>query len=270
MSFLTEVKGWTPVIDALTKEFSLTTSAVYGVVWRYCQGEDRICRASLETIGEHIGVDKATVMRHIKKLCDAGYLVDLTPELRNVPHIYADAGRAKIINLIEAQTVAQCNTSKRKKHQTVAQDNVTVAECNKSVAQSQLKKEEKESKKEGARPKQIQLAPIPAALADLCRIRPELMTNGLAHEVQESTNLLQQAGITPDLIRAFGEWWYKNDWRGRKGEAPKPRQVCETWMQFEDTKSGNDHGQGRGFTAEQLEAIRLREQESEQERRGRR
>lgn len=154
-NLLTEVKGWTPVIDALTNEFGLVTAAVYGVVWRYCQGEKKVCEASLETIASHLKVDRATALRHIKKLCDSGYLQDLTPELRNVPHTYADTGKAKIIGLVEAQTVAHNNSKKNKtvaeNNSSVAQDNTftqTVAQNNKTVAESYLKKEEKESKKD--------------------------------------------------------------------------------------------------------------------------
>ena len=41
-SFLTEVKGFTPVIDIVVKDTSLVTAVVYGRIWRYCQMEDRV------------------------------------------------------------------------------------------------------------------------------------------------------------------------------------------------------------------------------------
>jgi len=105
-NFLAQVKGFTPVIDTLVEEIGLMPALVYGVVWRYCQMEDGICRASLEKIGSRIGISRKTVERHIKELCRAGYLKDMTPDLRNRPHIYANTGRAKIVGLVEAQ-VAQ-------------------------------------------------------------------------------------------------------------------------------------------------------------------
>lgn len=104
MSFLTEVKGFTPIIDALAQETSLTTAAVYGVVWRYCQMDDRICRASVETIAERIGVSRKTAERHLTILVDLGYLIDTTPNRKNAPHIYKDAGRIKVIGLVEARS----------------------------------------------------------------------------------------------------------------------------------------------------------------------
>jgi hypothetical protein len=133
-TILANVDGFTPVIDSLVEEMGLMTAAVFGRIWRYCQMEDGVCKASLESIGKWIGVDKATVMRHAKVLCDNGYLKDLTPDLRNRPHVYADTGKAGIS--IQLSGVAH---SKAKK-QTVADSNATVAECNVGVAESQLNK----------------------------------------------------------------------------------------------------------------------------------
>ena len=121
-NILTEVDGWTPLIDELTKELGLVTSAVYGRMWRFCRGERRVCDASLETIATDLHLDKATVMRHAKKLCDEGYMMDLTPNLRNSPHTYADTGKIRIYAKVG-----------------VAHDNATVAENNATVAENQLK-----------------------------------------------------------------------------------------------------------------------------------
>ena len=122
--FLSEVKGFTPVIDVLVHELGLMPAVAYGAVWRYCQMEDGVCKASMAKIARRIGVDRATVHRHIKALCEAGYLKDLTPERRNCPHIYADTGRAKIKGLLavessvaesnsKLQTVAECDSSEK-------------------------------------------------------------------------------------------------------------------------------------------------------------
>jgi len=127
---LSEVEGWTPLIDDLTKRYGLTTSAVFGRIWRFCQGEKQKCTASLDTIALDLHLDRATVMRHAKKLCDKGYLSDLTPDARNVPHEYADTGKAGI--RISLEGVAQDNTLIK-----------TVAQDNKTVAQSQLKIQER-------------------------------------------------------------------------------------------------------------------------------
>jgi DNA-binding MarR family transcriptional regulator len=102
--FLSEVKGFTPVIDVLAQELGLMRAVVYGAVWRYCQMENRVCTASLEKIAKRASISRSAVKRHIKELCKAGYLKDLTPDLRNHPHIYADTGEVKIKELLATKT----------------------------------------------------------------------------------------------------------------------------------------------------------------------
>ncbi len=67
----------TRIFDELVPQFGLIGAAVYGVVWRYCQMRDGACRASYETLGAEIGVEKSTVRRHVRKLRDAQYLAQI-------------------------------------------------------------------------------------------------------------------------------------------------------------------------------------------------
>lgn len=106
-TFLSSVKGFTPVIDVLADELGLISASVYGVVWRYCQGPRGVCQASFETIAAHLGISRRSVIRHVKRLVEYGYLEDLTPELENQPHTYADTGRAGIMGLVEARVEAR-------------------------------------------------------------------------------------------------------------------------------------------------------------------
>jgi hypothetical protein len=102
-TILTETKGFTPVIDVLAQELGLMTAVVYGIVWRYCQMENKVCSASRETIAEHANISTKTVDRHLDKLCKAGYLKDLHPEWKHRPHIYADTGKLKIEALVRVR-----------------------------------------------------------------------------------------------------------------------------------------------------------------------
>ena len=144
-TILAEIDGWTPVIDGLAKELGAITALVFGRMWRYCQGDHEVCDASLERIASDLNLDRATIMRHAKLLCENGYLEDLTPGLRNVPHSYADTGKAMIFIKIG---VALRNTPKA-----VAHSNATVAHSNKSVAESKLKIESRDNKESFASPK---------------------------------------------------------------------------------------------------------------------
>jgi DnaD/phage-associated family protein len=140
-TILANTDGFTPVIDALTKELGLMPAVVFGRMWRFCQMEDGVCKATLETIAEGIGVDRATVQRHAKTLCETGYLKDLTPDLRNRPHVYADTGKASL--KVSISGVAQSNVDKSHVAQsnvTIAQRNADVADSNTHVAQSHMNK----------------------------------------------------------------------------------------------------------------------------------
>jgi DNA-binding MarR family transcriptional regulator len=90
------LSSFTPVMDQMVQEVGFITAAVFGVAWRYCQMDDGVCHASLRTLAGKLGLDPATVMRHLHKLAEAGYLEDTTPERRNVPHTYRDTGKATL------------------------------------------------------------------------------------------------------------------------------------------------------------------------------
>ncbi len=139
-TILAQVDGFTPVIDSIANELGVISAVVFGRMWRFCQMSAGVCKASLETIAGKTGLSRASIMRHAKKLCEAGYLKDKTPDLRNVPHIYADTGKAGLqINL---QTVSQGNVTFQSETQTVSERNATVSE---SHLKKELKKDTKEN-----------------------------------------------------------------------------------------------------------------------------
>jgi Mn-dependent DtxR family transcriptional regulator len=98
-----ELKGFTPLLDVLVKDFGIVTASVYGIVWRYAQMEDKVCRASLEKIADRVNVSSKTAERHIKKLCTSGYLEDLTPGVKNKPHIYIVTGKAELAGVVSPE-----------------------------------------------------------------------------------------------------------------------------------------------------------------------
>lgn len=138
-TILADVSGFTPIIDSMAREHGLIYAAVFGRMWRFCQMEDGVCKASLDTIAAGLHVDKATISRYAERLVADGYLRDLTPSLRNSPHVYADTGKASIRVGIGA-TVAGCNAG-------VEDDNATVAQCNATVAESRVKIDPKKDPK---------------------------------------------------------------------------------------------------------------------------
>jgi len=94
-TILTETEGFTPVIDVLAQELGLMTAVVYGIVWRYCQMRDKICSASLDILANHIAVDRKTIERHIKVLCEIGYLTAIRPIPPNILRWSGNNGRCE-------------------------------------------------------------------------------------------------------------------------------------------------------------------------------
>lgn len=131
-----EISGYTPIFDVLVQRYEdAITPMVFGKAWRYCQMEDGVCKASLRRLATELGLDPSTVSRHLKILAADGYLKDLTPDARNVPHVYADTGRI-VMRTATNVTVAHSNTSK----ETVAQGNRSVAHSKATVAQNAMKR----------------------------------------------------------------------------------------------------------------------------------
>ncbi len=111
-TILANVDGFTPCMDAITQQYGVMVSAVFGRVWRYCQGDQEVCNASLETIADELRIGYATALRHVKLLVKDGYLKDLTPNLRYKPHTYADTGKAGLVLRIVAKPINEDSSIK--------------------------------------------------------------------------------------------------------------------------------------------------------------
>lgn len=101
-TFPADASGFVPAPDILIEEYSkiegygYVTALVWGKVWRYCQMKDGVCTASLKRLGDELGMSEKTIQRHVHQLVKDGYLEDITPNLRNKPHVYRDTGKLKI------------------------------------------------------------------------------------------------------------------------------------------------------------------------------
>lgn len=231
-SFLTEMKGFTPIIDALVKELGLMPAAVYGVAWRYCQMETGLCQASHETIGEHLGLTRQTVHKYIKQLCDKGYLEDTTPSLRNHPHTYRDTGSVIIQGLVNAKSGV-------KEVYTEAPGVKEIDSGCKGALQQGVK--ELYTKREGDSIKEEDVArSMFSALAEICKIDLELITKEMRGKLNQTEKMFRGKGIAPADVASFGQWWTKHDWRGQKGAPPTPAQVRETWGQYTAQRDKSD------------------------------
>jgi len=235
---LSEVKGFTPVIDVVAKELGFITAGVYGLVWRHCQMSNHICRASVETLASMLDISPNTIRRHLKKLVDAGYIIDTTPGRHNAPHVYKDAGKVKIEGLIQAKEVTQ-------REQPIADDEAEVTQREQPVTQREQPRLPRESREDTETMKDsIHVTSDGRAwflsMASLCVVDLKVATKAQTGNLGQSSKKLKDAGVTPEQIDAFGPWWYENDWRGKQGQPPTPSQVRSEWGKF--VKSGADSG----------------------------
>ncbi len=232
----TKLSDFTPVSDGLAQELGLVSAVVFGRAWRYCQMEDHVCRASIRTMAEGLGINEATVQRHLKKLTKAGYLRDLTPKARNRPHIYADTGKIKIF--FEMKSSVALNHSKKTvavRNTTDVHGNTTVAQSNETVAQSQLKrgarKQNEERKEEAAASAQnarlyqekfgTMTRTVGKHLEELERTNsPELVTDAILEAEQSKENQDNGLQVPIAFIEAILKGWKEN---GRpKSKRKKP------------------------------------------------
>jgi len=204
-TILAKMDGFTPVIDTVVEKTSLMTAVVFGRIWRFCQMKDGVCNASLEKIAQDIGIDKATAMRHAKLLVEAGYLEDLSPDLRNHPHTYRDTGKAGL----------QVGVS------SVADSNAGVAQCNAGVAESKLKIDIK---------KDINIDTTTGEIFRCYENNIGLITPIMADKINDALNTYQQDWIIDALKEAVAngvrKWSYVDAilerWQKEGKNSPKP------------------------------------------------
>ena len=81
------------------------------------------------------------------------------------------------------------------------------------------------------------------ALAAVCQVDLRIVTDSVRGQLNQTNGLLcKKTQASPDDIRAFGEWWYKVDWRGKQGNAPRPAQVREEWGKFRQWQQQQEAG----------------------------
>lgn len=89
---LSNVDGYTPVIDKVRDECGIIPAVLFGVVWRFCQMDGGKCTASQSTIAERAGISNPSARMHLKTLVQKGYLTAET--VAGIGITYEDTGKA--------------------------------------------------------------------------------------------------------------------------------------------------------------------------------
>jgi hypothetical protein len=230
-TILANVEGWTPVIDNIVNDLGIMSAVVFGRMWRFCQMEDGVCKASLETISEGIGLDRATVMRHAKALCEGGYLNDLTPGLKNRPHVYADTGKAGLKLSLT----------------TVAESNVTLQKVIPTVAESHLNKDSKRVIKKEKDSLGGYLDLLRKGLPEEEQIETTLneFESGLRRNIQRTPQWQSFAkwAIKQGNHKAWIEWYMSEQFRASNSWRLTPEQIRNSWPQAKPVFDKSDNSQ---------------------------
>ena len=69
------------------------------------------------------------------------------------------------------------------------------------------------------------------AVASLCKIPTDDKRS--ARAINAAAEWLLNKDQTPERLNEFLNWWNTNDWRGKKGDPPKPNEIVTEWLKFE-------------------------------------
>jgi len=214
---VTEVSGFIPVFEVVLSHYDdHVTALVFGRMWQYCRMSDGVCRATIDRLADDLKISGATVMRHIEKLEEGGYIYDNTPDRRNRPHEYVDCGKVIMKGSLSA----------------IAQKNVRVAQKNVAIAESQLIKQDNTNIK--------QESTAAENFGSICKVYTDniaLITPMVADELKDIADMYP-AGWFEDAVKEavknnvrklnyvkkILESWQANGRAGKKEKALPPRE----------------------------------------------
>lgn len=112
-----------PVSRPLVEELGYQAAYIFGIIWNYCQMESGICNASHDTIAGRAGMSRRSVIDYIGDLIKAGYIEDLTPDVRNAPHQLSTKKGVQILHSKERTAKEERPIEEPKRCENPAQQN---------------------------------------------------------------------------------------------------------------------------------------------------
>lgn len=207
----------TPVSEQVAQKLGLVKAAVVCRVFFYQQLKDGVCKASNKSFQESLGISAGAVSSNLKWLLQNEWITNERPLVKgNHPNYYKVT--QKFYDLLE-QPASEKSRSLGESH--VQQVNVDVQQVN---GEEDIKEEVKEV-----------LEPddhLFTELVALLKMPKELMTPKMQRAYEDFIMDLQEMGATGGDITRFGQWWYKNDWRGKQKQKPTLQQVRDSWGDF--------------------------------------
>ena len=266
--------------------------AVYVALCRYAN-DDGACWPSIATIGRDTGMSPNRVRRSLSDLERAGLI-----SIMHRPDEQTKLHQTSIYTLLEVdESTSRDEVLHHVKGGTSPREVGVLHHVKGGTSPREAKEDsgkktqlEKDSGKRVAAPAAPPPPPEPVRFEDIPAAPPEVRKaakdptpqQALVAALSEATGMdtrlngsrlgkaaaqLARVEATPDLIRQHygpGGWWYTSDWRGQKGEFPRPEQVIETWGQWTrpaPTPNGNGHARAAPMTRHERNLRVLEEHE---------
>jgi hypothetical protein len=90
--------------------------------------------------------------------------------------------------------------------------------------------------------KQLQAQAMFVALVNACRYDLSLISEKERGALNQAEARMRQNKFTPADVEGFSEWWYANDWRGQKDQAPTLKDIKENWGRYKAFLNGEKGG----------------------------
>jgi len=214
------LKNFLPVPDQIVDKYGGTAGLIYGRIWRYTNGGDHDCTASIQRIATDLKLTPPTVRKYLALLVEGEEIEDLTPGQKHKAH-RLNITRQMTLNLeVELgnanedegrKNFATSDDEGRKNFATRTQNSLhkDILKDTKSNADSDESASADAEKPKKPRKRDL----LFDAVADVCCADP--ITSGSS--IAKISRNLAKAGYTPEDVYEFKRWWNSDDWRRGKG-----------------------------------------------------
>lgn len=206
--------------------------------------------------GKHI------IRRVLKELQEAGYIrryqksdghkIEWITEIYESPELNTTSRNTEFL---PAEEPTGGNSASRESGHIVSTDSNNNGQLvNKDINRENFSKTEKDD-----------LNTLADTVADTCNLDIDTASAPTRKAIKDITLRLYNKKVTATDLNEFKDWWYTNDWRGKKNQPPTPAQVGDTWGQFEATRKEVQMNSSYTpkLTSEQLAALRYFQEEAD-------
>lgn len=208
------------LLMANVMELDIQTGAkfILLVMANFASDEGENVYPSHDTIARLTSMSRRTVVSTVKQLVDDGYVV-LDGKKGNRQNIYS-LNVDKIMG--GGSQVRKIFTPEGDRCETVSQNPLSIKELKDLNDLKDLKDSSGEifAQQQPAKSTQYEMM---KALAEASR----RVLKDNAPMLGRYAKQLISSRYTPEDVNEFVKWWYRSDWRGKKGQAPTPAQVKE-------------------------------------------